>query len=384
MSSPRPNSTTFAETGGGIVSLVMIVKDEENFVENALKDVYDIFDEVVIVDTGSTDRTQEICSRYTQSVYSKPFSESFAGARNYALSLCSRGWIFFLDADEVIERSEAIKIISYLRGQNPDKSLGFTMYRYNFFQNGGWYTSRELKIFTNSGSEFFKGDVGESVRQSILADGGEIREKDWILLHYGHTRSRQIRDAKARRYLALFGDSSKPINELSWKAAGTIALLKRSLGEYDEALTFANAAHRTADNAFTNYCLGQIWRYRNASRAIEFYRRSLEIADDVLVANLLSIAFVINKEYERGLDILTSRSEINPRLTHLKVNIAVIYALKNDRNRCVEQMKKVRAEGPAFLHYRPTDDYDPYRFEMFDTISSYDGLEKISHMSGGD
>ena len=68
------------------ISLCMIVKNEEMHIARCLESVAKLVDEIIIVDTGSTDRTAEIASGYTTKVYSHPWTDDFSDARNYSFS----------------------------------------------------------------------------------------------------------------------------------------------------------------------------------------------------------------------------------------------------------------------------------------------------------
>ena len=93
------------------ISVSMIVKNEEACLEKCLKSLVG-FDEIVIIDTGSTDGTRDIAKRYTDKYYENEYkwADNFAEARNYALSKCTGDWIFIIDADEWLEESEPEKI----------------------------------------------------------------------------------------------------------------------------------------------------------------------------------------------------------------------------------------------------------------------------------
>ncbi len=85
------------------ISLCMIVKNEEKVLARCLDSIVDLMDEVIIVDTGSTDRTCEIAHRYTDQIYHYTWTEDFAAARNYAASLATMEYIYTADADEVLD-----------------------------------------------------------------------------------------------------------------------------------------------------------------------------------------------------------------------------------------------------------------------------------------
>lgn len=86
------------------ISLCMIVKNEEKNLAKCLDSVKDFIDEIVIIDTGSIDKTKEIAKRYTNRVYDFVWCNDFAKARNFSLSKASNDWVLVLDADEFVTR----------------------------------------------------------------------------------------------------------------------------------------------------------------------------------------------------------------------------------------------------------------------------------------
>lgn len=85
------------------ISLCMIVKNEESILARCLDSVADLVDEVVIVDTGSTDGTREAAARYTDKIYEFAWIDDFSAARNFAFSKASMEYIYSADADEVLD-----------------------------------------------------------------------------------------------------------------------------------------------------------------------------------------------------------------------------------------------------------------------------------------
>lgn len=85
------------------ISLCMIVRNEEKSLGRCLSSVADIVDEIIIVDTGSTDRTKEISAEYGAAIYDFEWIDDFAAARNYAFAQAASEYILWLDADDVIE-----------------------------------------------------------------------------------------------------------------------------------------------------------------------------------------------------------------------------------------------------------------------------------------
>ena len=93
------------------ISLCMIVKNEEAVLARCLDSVRDAVDEIVIVDTGSTDRTKEIARGYTEKVFDFEWIDDFSAARNYAYAQATMDYQMWLDADDVLPACEREKLL---------------------------------------------------------------------------------------------------------------------------------------------------------------------------------------------------------------------------------------------------------------------------------
>lgn len=111
------------------ISLCMIVKNEESVIGRCLESVKDFVDEIIIVDTGSTDKTKEIVRKYTKKVYDFKWVEDFSKARNYSFSKATKEYIMWLDADDVVSKENAVKIQQIKEtSEKPD----IYMFKYNY------------------------------------------------------------------------------------------------------------------------------------------------------------------------------------------------------------------------------------------------------------
>ena len=95
------------------ISLCMIVRDEEAVLARCLDSVREAVDEMVIVDTGSLDRTKEIASLYTEKVYDFPWIDDFAAARNAVMDRCRGKWYFTVDCDEWLD-ADLSELLAFL------------------------------------------------------------------------------------------------------------------------------------------------------------------------------------------------------------------------------------------------------------------------------
>ncbi len=100
------------------LSLCMIVKNEENYLGKCLASVKGIFDEIIIVDTGSTDRTKEIAMEYGATLYDFVWINDFAAARNFSFSKATKEYIMWLDADDIILPLDQERLLN-LKNQMP-------------------------------------------------------------------------------------------------------------------------------------------------------------------------------------------------------------------------------------------------------------------------
>ena len=94
------------------LSLCMIVKDEEKVLKRCLDSVKDIVDEIIIVDTGSHDKTKDIAKQYTDKLYDFKWIDDFSKARNFSFSKATKDYIIWLDADDVILEDDRIKLLN--------------------------------------------------------------------------------------------------------------------------------------------------------------------------------------------------------------------------------------------------------------------------------
>ena len=93
------------------ISVCMIVKNEEAVLARCLTSLQEIADEIIIVDTGSTDNTKEIAKSYTKHIYDFAWVDDFAVARNFAFSKATKEYIYSADADEVLEEIDRKKFL---------------------------------------------------------------------------------------------------------------------------------------------------------------------------------------------------------------------------------------------------------------------------------
>lgn len=167
------------------LSICMMVKDEGKNIEQCLESIKTLmsneFIELIIVDTGSSDNTVEVCKRYTEKLYFHKWNDDFSAMRNKTISYAAGEWIMILDGDEVLENPD--ELLSVLEQKN------LTQYNTITFKEKNLYDYKENKytlistyrIFKNDGEFHYKGTVHNqpSYKEPIL-------NTDIMLKHYGY------------------------------------------------------------------------------------------------------------------------------------------------------------------------------------------------------
>ena len=118
------------------ISLCMIVKNEEEMLPNCLDSVLDAVDEIILVDTGSTDKTKNIARNYTEKVFDFEWIDDFAAARNFSFSHASMDYILWLDADDVFLEEDKRKLLELKSSLDPSIDSVAMVYNYEFDEYG--------------------------------------------------------------------------------------------------------------------------------------------------------------------------------------------------------------------------------------------------------
>ena len=176
------------------LSLCMIVKNEEDVIGRCLECVSDIFDEIIVVDTGSEDKTRDIVKKYTKNLYYFKWIEDFAAARNYAFSKATKDYIMWLDADDIIldKDKEKIKELKI----NMDKSIDMVMMKYNtsFDSDGNvTFSYYRERIFKRSKKFRWIGEIHE-----VIPLEGNIIYSDAAISH------KKLKNNDPKRNLRIF------------------------------------------------------------------------------------------------------------------------------------------------------------------------------------
>lgn len=179
----------------------MIVKNEAHHLADCLQSVKNVVDEMIIVDTGSTDNTIKIADSFNAKIFHFDWTNDFSAARNFALSKSNCNWILYLDADERLDKNSAERLKDYA----------------SFSDNAGYYctiksydtqakrndTIRYIRFFKNHPNAKFTGKVHEQITPSLEKLNYKFIHSDILIHHIGYDISKEGKKQKALRNLKL-------------------------------------------------------------------------------------------------------------------------------------------------------------------------------------
>jgi glycosyltransferase involved in cell wall biosynthesis len=186
----------------------MIVRDEELYLEDCLKSVENIVDEIIIVDTGSKDNTKSIAEKFNSKLYNFKWVNDFSKARNESIKYASGKWILYLDADERLELQNKHSFIELLKNA-PDDIGAINCIVESKTQK--FNSSVELqkgvypRIFRNYGYPKirFEGIIHEQISNSLKELNKSVMISDIKILHLGYAKDLETLKSKAERNYRL-------------------------------------------------------------------------------------------------------------------------------------------------------------------------------------
>jgi tetratricopeptide (TPR) repeat protein len=201
------------------LSACLIVKNEEKHLDRCLASLKGLVDEIVVVDTGSTDRTVEIATKHSAVIGHFQWCDDFAAARNESLKLATGNWILWIDADEELtERS----LNPIREGLIRPHFGGYYIRILNLMDDEGeanQYVHSPLRLFQNLPGIAFSGAVHEQIAPSLAPHGlPNATLENALIRHYGYRPSEMDAKSKIDRTLSLLEKqvSEEPGEAFHW------------------------------------------------------------------------------------------------------------------------------------------------------------------------
>lgn len=339
-----------------MISLCMIVKNEENYIEHCLASVKDSVDEIVIVDTGSTDRTIEICESFGAKIVRYDWIDDFSAARNYGIDQAKGDWILVLDADEYLDEMDAGRLREYVSFLDKEDFFASFTIRYDYFQDGSWDEADIIRLFRNLDSIRYKGAVYESVRikkAKVFID----RNRPIKLHHLGFLKSENTIVSKRSMYMKITESSlrlSESENKLFyWEAQD--ALIH---GEMKKAIEICKTGiSKCPDSKRLVELLGRLYiKTRNYEMAETCLLQVIEMAENekkekpdekskfgIRARNDMVELLFVRGNYEQALEIINSNIKLEPSAySYINKSMILLEIGQIDEARsCMELARKI-------------------------------------------
>jgi len=320
-----------------LLSVAMIVRDEEQVLPECLENLKSFVDEICIIDTGSVDETISIAKSANAKVKCIPWQDDFAYARNESLKLCTGKWIFIFDADERLSAEDSVKLRQLVEKnifcayrlwtrnytQRTDRSDFQYAEKNNPWANEfpGWFPSAKIRLFPNLPEIKFEGPVHETVLTSLQQIGIPVVDNEEIVIHhYGERKSKEKIFEKQKMYLHLGK--------------------KKTQQQPENPYSFAELASQYAE-------MGHF------PDALEYYRKALEKEANhpEWWAEIGSLLFILGhkKEAEQSFQIAV---KLNPNYFSAWRNLSLLYIKTirwNDALSALKQAHRIRPDDCEIL-----------------------------------
>jgi len=283
------------------ISLCMIVKNEEDTIGRCLNSVYDLVDEIIIVDTGSTDKTVDIVKNYTDKIYHFKWIDDFSAARNYSFSKATKDYIFWMDADDVLLEEDRKKFKELKETLKPEVDVVIMKYNMSVKDKEQvTCTFMRERLVKRSNNFKWKDPIHEYIDFS-----GKFMNSDIAITHKKiHPRT--------RRNLEIFEKAIKKGHQLSERNWFYYAKELFADGQYDKAAEYYEKFLNTKNGLLSNY---------------------LDACID------LSLCYKHKKNDEKRLKTLLKGFEIAPPRPEIICQLGYYYKEREDYDRAINWFK---------------------------------------------
>jgi tetratricopeptide (TPR) repeat protein len=318
----------------GSVSLCMIVRDEERHLARCLQSLKPVVDEMIVVDTGSQDRTRDIAALFGARLFQIAWPEDFSAARNHAMDRAEGDWILIMDGDEVLSARDH-RAFRALIGAATERPLAYLVTTRNYQhqmntigwmpntgeypdeeQGSGWIATTKVRLVTSDPRLRFSYPVHEMLDPALLRERVRVGQCPFPVHHFGKLDAQNCRRKGAAYFqlgmkkLDALGDSEIALRELATEAGlsgfqeEAIALWRRFLA-LEPQNRFVLDAHINIASA-----CGRLGRYDEAAAAArEALRREPEMKE---AAYSLAYAELHRGNLEQVVEILEPLVERQP------------------------------------------------------------------------
>lgn len=347
------------------LSLCMIVKNEEQHLHTCLMSVRAAVDEMIVVDTGSSDRTKDIARAFGAKVFDFPWTGDFSEARNFSLAKASGDWILILDADEAISPQDHPELSRLIAKQGKPIAYAFVtrnyilpVYRTGWTKNddtyreqagSGWFGSVKVRLFPRDSRIQFTNPVHELVEPSLEKTGVRVKDCSIPIHHYGKM-DQEKSNAKGEEYYLL---GRKKLSEKG-EDEGAIRELAIQAGElkrFTEAIELWQRAVKLRpdmDIAYINMA-SLYFQMDRFNEALAAGKKAMELVPDSkeAVCNY-ALGEMYAGDAGQAITALKGLLKKDPAYPSANIMLAIAYFCAGRKNEGTAAFTSLRISGPAF------------------------------------
>lgn len=363
------------------LSIGLIVKNEEENLDKCLTALLPILNkinsELIVVDTGSSDRTVEIARRYTDQIYHFDWCNDFAKSRNYALNKAKGEWFLYIDADEWFEGVDLI--IEFLKSKEADNynDACFILKNYESYSRSSNYTEEYIKrLFRIMPGRQFEGIIHEHVSQI-----GQLKFIDEHIGHYGYVQDNNKfkKNIKNKRNLPLL------IKELE-KDPDNLQMLFQLAQEYlcfddkNKTLEICKKIITKHGSEIDNYyVIKAYWMLNWVYMSRGEYNKIIDIAENYLKDSRTNYSIKI-------LDVLCQAIDVLLRLKEYERVIKMFKRLFSLLKECDERIAQGEEGYGASVYAQDEKERErrefQFAFSLFNTGQYQDSFLYLKHIKG--
>lgn len=285
-----------------LLSIAMMVKNEERFLERTLKALIPIKDdiscEIVVVDTGSEDNTVNIAKKYADKVVVELWKNNFADMRNISISHCSGEWVLVVDADEVLENPKGITEFFTRKLNKKYNAAAVAIKNITSDDDRNYIMGSLVRMFKKDSSLRYEGKIHEQPKYN-----GPVLKSNAIFKHYGYNNNDyKLMIYKYERNLKLLEEELRQTPNdiyIIFQLAQTYSMAKKM----KESLEFIRRAYELCENKKDGLDenLYVYHFYAKELYAINENNKVIEICEKVLKSKkgYLDFYYLLGNSYER-------------------------------------------------------------------------------------
>ena len=342
----------------------MITKNEEKYLQQCLSSVKDFVDEIIVVDTGSTDKTKEIAKKFSANVFDFKWVDDFSAARNESLKRATKDWILVLDADEKLAKKDLEKLKELTIDENyvayyfvirtytdESSAAGWSSSKEDDYEESrcasGWFATKMVRMFKNRSNIYFDGVIHETVRDSI-EDAGKIKESDFPIHHFGRlTNEKSSFKKELYQKLTKLKMSAKE----DFHSYSQLAIQAQETGNFEKAIEYFKKSIELNSQYFKSWfnlgaCYLKLSRLNDAEEALT---RAIKLnPDDFSTHNNLAITY---SQLNRPMDAINEFGlalKLNPNNANAYFNFGILLDEIGKKDAAYRAFKKAIELNPKY------------------------------------